>query len=671
MSSFFALPYITKIRSNNFSTILFIVTTILLMSVSSAFCAQVTLAWDANDPAPQGYQVYQRIAGQSYNFSNPVWPTDGTDHTETKCTISNLTEGTTYYFVVRAYVGSDQSGNSNEMSYTVPSSVTLSSITISGATQMSENSSSQYTCTANYSDGSTTALTSGVTWSENSEATSISSAGLLTAGSVSADTTVTITASYGGKSDTHTVTVKNVPATLSSITINGATQVNENSSSQYTCTANYSDGSAAALTSGVTWSENSTVTSISSSGLLTAGTITSDTAVTVTASYGGKSDAHSLTVKKAAAQLAALIINGPSQLDEGSAAQFTCTAHYSDNKTATVNDSATWSVNSAYATIGASGYLTTNAVQNEARVTISAALDGKQASLSLTINNSNPTYTLDVQILGSGTVQFDPPGGTYDLDTVVTLTAEADHAWTFDGWTGSVADFDASTTTVVMDADISLSATFLEDTDMDSISDSEESGMDGLDIDYDGNNDGIADYLQSNVASLHTKDYQYFLTLSTPEPGRFASCRVTDTATLGSAPAEGTLPLGLIAFKIENITPGADTSLTIHLPAGSAFDTFYKYGATIDDPAPHWYAFDYDQSSQTGAVMGDDAITLYLKDGQRGDDDLTEDGAISDPGGPATLLSDNSTPPGIPSNQQNSSIVSSSSLSSGCFIDSL
>jgi hypothetical protein len=85
-----------------------------------ALAAQVTLQWDANVPTPDGYCVYQRTSGGAYDYNNPVWPTDGQNHTETSCTITGLTEGQTYSFVVRAHVGGVFSGNSNEATYQVP-----------------------------------------------------------------------------------------------------------------------------------------------------------------------------------------------------------------------------------------------------------------------------------------------------------------------------------------------------------------------------------------------------------------------------------------------------------------------------------------------------------------------------------------------------------------------
>lgn len=74
--------------------------------------AQVTLRWDGNTPAPQGYMVYQRLDGQNYNYNLPVWTGAGVT-----CTIAGLTEGTAYFFVVHAFQGSDQSTDSNEVRY--------------------------------------------------------------------------------------------------------------------------------------------------------------------------------------------------------------------------------------------------------------------------------------------------------------------------------------------------------------------------------------------------------------------------------------------------------------------------------------------------------------------------------------------------------------------------
>jgi hypothetical protein len=70
---------------------------------------QVTLSWDANSPTPDGYRLFQRESGSTYDYS------DYTDiGKQTSYTVSGLTDDTIYHFVVRAYVGSEESGDSNE-----------------------------------------------------------------------------------------------------------------------------------------------------------------------------------------------------------------------------------------------------------------------------------------------------------------------------------------------------------------------------------------------------------------------------------------------------------------------------------------------------------------------------------------------------------------------------
>ena len=89
---------------------------LVLSSFSIAHAAQqITLAWDGNTPSPEGYRVYQRVAGQSYTYASPVWPKTGDDPSATSCTLGDLADDTSYYFVVRAYVGADESGDSNEV----------------------------------------------------------------------------------------------------------------------------------------------------------------------------------------------------------------------------------------------------------------------------------------------------------------------------------------------------------------------------------------------------------------------------------------------------------------------------------------------------------------------------------------------------------------------------
>ena len=108
-----------KLSTRSCLRILFTLIAILTVTVTSAYSANVTLQWDANDPTPEGYRVFAREGSQSYNYDYPLW-----ENNLTTCTLTGLTEGVTYHFVVRAFDGDLESADSEEVSYT-PAAVVL------------------------------------------------------------------------------------------------------------------------------------------------------------------------------------------------------------------------------------------------------------------------------------------------------------------------------------------------------------------------------------------------------------------------------------------------------------------------------------------------------------------------------------------------------------------
>jgi len=96
-----------------------------------------------------------------------------------------------------------------------------------------------------------------------------------------------VTASYTAGSVTRTatasVTIVDIPATLSSLSISGPSTVNENGTAAYTATASWSDNTTTSVTP--VWSENSAYASISAGGSLSTTAVTGNQPVTVSASY--------------------------------------------------------------------------------------------------------------------------------------------------------------------------------------------------------------------------------------------------------------------------------------------------------------------------------------------------------------------------------------------------
>ena len=105
-------------------------------------------------------------------------------------------------------------------------------------------------------------------------------------------------------------------------------------------------------------------------------------------------------------------------------------------------------------------------------------------------------------------------------------------------------------------------------------------------------------------------------------------------------PPEGVkLPYGLFDFTLNTDKPGTAASMTINYPTALPANTVYwKFGKTPGDPTPHWYVF-------SGAVFNAErtSVTLTIVDGGEGDDDLSANGVISDPGGPGVYVDPNDT----------------------------
>ncbi|MDY6880465.1 MAG: fibronectin type III domain-containing protein [Thermodesulfobacteriota bacterium] len=79
-------------------------------SIASAL--DVTLSWDACTGDIDGYRAFAREEAEDYNYSQPDW-----EGQSPNCTIYGLFDERDYYFVVRAYNDSGESGDSNEVYY--------------------------------------------------------------------------------------------------------------------------------------------------------------------------------------------------------------------------------------------------------------------------------------------------------------------------------------------------------------------------------------------------------------------------------------------------------------------------------------------------------------------------------------------------------------------------
>ncbi len=167
---------------------------------------------------------------------------------------------------------------------------TLSSIAITpAAPTVAIHGSQNFVATGTYSDGSTSVITSSVTWaSSDTVVATINTSGIATA---VANGTTTITAILGTITGTTTLTVK----TLVSIAVTpSASTVAVASTKQFTATGTFDDGTTSDISFSCDWTSSSTaVATIATGGLATAVALGS---TTITATSVGISNTATLTV---------------------------------------------------------------------------------------------------------------------------------------------------------------------------------------------------------------------------------------------------------------------------------------------------------------------------------------------------------------------------------------
>jgi hypothetical protein len=196
---------------------------ILLASIPRAFAETRTISWD-----PVTTYTDNTLIGTGITVSYSVyWTTDpglgslrtiGASLTTTSTTfdpdVQGMTRGGTVYFTAKDVLSTGEvSALTPAYAWVVPLATpppgVLSSIAVSGPSSVNEGGTGTYTAKGTWDNGTTAAVTP--TWSENSSYATISTGGVLTASAVTSNQAVTVTASYGGKTATKSVTIADVP----------------------------------------------------------------------------------------------------------------------------------------------------------------------------------------------------------------------------------------------------------------------------------------------------------------------------------------------------------------------------------------------------------------------------------------------------------------------------
>lgn len=146
----------------------------------------------------------------------------------------------------------------------------------------------------------------------------------------------------------------------------------------------------------------------------------------------------------------------------------------------------------------------------------------------------------------------------------------------------------------------------------------------------DGNGDGVPDSVQPHVAAVPSLvDDRYVIAFEADQNQTLTNVQAIPNPSPGDAPSDP-FPFGHFAFELTDLPASGSATVTVTLPWG-AVRSWWKYGRTPTNPTPHWYNFTFDGT--TGAQINGNVVTLHFVDGERGDDDLSVNGIIVDPGG--------------------------------------
>ena len=210
--------------------------------------------------------------------------------------------------------------------------------------------------------------------------------GQFTAGMVLVDTLCTITASYDGTTGSKDVTVLDNPVTVIAIRIEGPDQLPENSTTNYTCFAQYSDEGFADsnITDSAEWQvEDIGVASIQQ-GVLSIGEFSASRTLRITAVYGGYSVERVINLFNVLPER--IEIHGPDFVDEGTSSAYECIAIFEGGIQREVTLSALWSCDPSEHSI-VDGIYTPVLVAYDSNCIIRVEFDGLVDTKNILIKN--------------------------------------------------------------------------------------------------------------------------------------------------------------------------------------------------------------------------------------------------------------------------------------------
>lgn len=261
-----------------------------------------------------------------------------------------------------------------------PNSVPVS-LSIFGPNTVNEGTSATYTVRLNYASGNSVDITPDTFTSSNPQAGTFNNGLLVAATDITNSISTTLNAQHTERGTTVSGNkiVQIVDSVLRPVScaIVGNSSMNEGTNQQLVLNVTFDNGTTSPRTVNTWTLDPTSVATITAGGLLTANAVNANTSITARASFTDQSVTvnamFNVTVEDQPLTLQSVSIQGPDTVMEGTTAQYSATAHYSDGSTQSVTTQGTWSLqDSSIASIGSatglySAGLVTSNMPNQVR----------------------------------------------------------------------------------------------------------------------------------------------------------------------------------------------------------------------------------------------------------------------------------------------------------------
>jgi peptidyl-prolyl cis-trans isomerase A (cyclophilin A) len=259
---------------------------------------------------------------------------------------------------------------------------------------------------------------------------------------------------------------------------------------------------------------------------------------------------------------------------------------------------------------------------------------GFSTTNSIVVGNTGQASLQISAISGLDSTAFSQTNNCIGADVLIAPGETCDIRVTF-----TTSNFEQKAATLVIESNdptntlVNIALSGIGERDADGVATAIEDAAPNVgDNDFDGNTDST----QNNVASF-VSDSGGYVSIVVDDNNVVSKIFNIPLAQLSDVPSNVEFKYGAFKFQVDIEQPGAVVNVGLFLPASSnTLESYYFYGETAGNSAPHWYRYESVQLatnsaqiiSPSGFKSSRDLVHMRVQDGGLGDTDQTVNGRI-------------------------------------------